>query len=92
VSGCSKNFVIASLFDHLVGALLELQKHVEAKRLGGPHVDHPERVSLAPAILDVAPGTLNGAPSSLFGELRRSRIDRWLSSAWRANQRAVAIE
>jgi hypothetical protein len=29
---CSKT---APLFDHLVGALLELQRHVEAERLGG---------------------------------------------------------
>ena len=28
------------LFDNLVGALLELHRHVEAKRLGGLEVDH----------------------------------------------------
>jgi len=28
------------LLDHLVGALLELQRHVEAERLGGLEVDH----------------------------------------------------
>src|ERR1700730_17592055 len=27
-------------FDHLVGALLELQRHIEAERLGGLHIDH----------------------------------------------------
>ena len=27
-------------FDHLVGALLERQRHVEAERLGGLEVDH----------------------------------------------------
>jgi hypothetical protein len=27
-------------FDHLVGALLELQRHAEAERLGGLHIDH----------------------------------------------------
>ena len=31
---------IGSLFDHLVGALLEMQRHVEAERLGGLEVDH----------------------------------------------------
>jgi hypothetical protein len=29
-----------SLFDHLVGTLLEWQRHVEAERLGGLEVDH----------------------------------------------------
>jgi hypothetical protein len=29
-----------TLFDHLVGALLELQRHAEAERLGGLHIDH----------------------------------------------------
>src|SRR5262249_19088706 len=28
------------LFDHLLGDLLELRRHIEAKRLGGFHVDH----------------------------------------------------
>src|SRR5712691_142092 len=27
-------------FDHLVGALLKMQRHVEAERLGGLEVDH----------------------------------------------------
>jgi hypothetical protein len=30
----------ASLFDHLIGTLLEMRRHVEAKRLGGIQVDH----------------------------------------------------
>ena len=28
------------LLDHLVGALLELHRHIKAKRLGGLHIDH----------------------------------------------------
>jgi hypothetical protein len=28
------------LFNHLVGELLKLQRHVEAKRLGGLHIEH----------------------------------------------------
>jgi len=31
---------IAFLFDHLVGALLELQGHVKAEGLGGLEIDH----------------------------------------------------
>jgi hypothetical protein len=27
-------------FDHLVGELLEMQRHVEAERLGGLEIDH----------------------------------------------------
>ena len=34
---CSKK---GSLFYHPVGALLKLQRHVEAERLGGLQVDH----------------------------------------------------
>src|SRR5437879_1509755 len=30
----------ASLFDHLIGALLKMQRHIEAERLGGLEVDH----------------------------------------------------
>src|SRR6266478_2189491 len=30
----------ASLLDHLVGALLEMQRHVEAERLGGLEIDY----------------------------------------------------
>ena len=30
---------ICQLFDHLVGALLEMQRHVEAQRLGGLEID-----------------------------------------------------
>jgi hypothetical protein len=29
-----------SLFDHFVGELLEMQRHVEAQRFGGLHIDH----------------------------------------------------
>jgi len=31
-----------SLFDHLVGALLELQRYVEAERLGRLEIDHQQ--------------------------------------------------
>jgi hypothetical protein len=30
---------ISALFDHLVGALLEVERYVEAERLGGLQVD-----------------------------------------------------
>jgi hypothetical protein len=29
-----------SLFDHLIGDLLEMQRHLEIQRLGGCHIDY----------------------------------------------------
>src|ERR1700680_1942419 len=34
------SFVLAHLFNHLVGELLEMHGHVQATRLGALHVDH----------------------------------------------------
>jgi hypothetical protein len=38
-SGCEQSQERSPLFDHLVGKLLEMQRHVEAEYLGGLEVD-----------------------------------------------------
>jgi hypothetical protein len=40
VTGIRRESIAAPLFDHLVGALLQRQRHGEAKRLGGLEVDN----------------------------------------------------
>ena len=39
-SGCEQSQQGSSLFDHLVGALLQQPRHVDAQRLGGLEIDH----------------------------------------------------
>src|SRR5262249_22916885 len=40
ISGCEQSQQSSPLFDHLVGALLEKQRHFDAKCLGGLEVDY----------------------------------------------------
>src|SRR3954468_7730779 len=40
MSALGQKPTLDKLFDDVVGALLELHRHVEAERLGGLHVDH----------------------------------------------------